>query len=183
MEVDAKVLEAMGLLRQAGRMDLLKEEALAPGRPARRASVGVTAAVAACSPPRASGTMQVRGGSRGAVAKGVSGAGKGRAGRQERGPASLRVSPEAGPSGIRLSWEPARTGKAGPQSVARPQGGRLRKARALKASAAGKGEGLRKAGVLHVRAAGKGEGQKAMGARGGPGAFSGKKGLTLSDRA
>ncbi|KAJ1137801.1 hypothetical protein NDU88_004197 [Pleurodeles waltl] len=59
MDVDAKVLEAVALLKQAGRMDLLKEEALVPGRPARRASAGVAAAVAACSPLRAVGGSQV----------------------------------------------------------------------------------------------------------------------------
>ncbi|KAJ1092149.1 hypothetical protein NDU88_005261 [Pleurodeles waltl] len=58
-------MEAVALLRQAGRMDLLKEGALAPGRPGRRASAGVAAAVAACSPPRLSGTAKVRGASRG----------------------------------------------------------------------------------------------------------------------
>ncbi|KAJ1126240.1 hypothetical protein NDU88_004648 [Pleurodeles waltl] len=47
MEMEAKVLEAVALLRQAGRMDLLKEGALA-----RRASAGVAAAVGACSLPR-----------------------------------------------------------------------------------------------------------------------------------
>ncbi|KAJ1119662.1 hypothetical protein NDU88_007847 [Pleurodeles waltl] len=61
MDSDAKVLEAVALLRQAGRMDLLKEEALVPGRPACRASAGVAAAVAACSLPRAAGGLQVRG--------------------------------------------------------------------------------------------------------------------------
>ncbi|KAJ1129025.1 hypothetical protein NDU88_007396 [Pleurodeles waltl] len=58
MEKDAKVLEALALLKQAGRMDLLREEALVPGRPARRASAGVAAAVAACSPPRPAGGAQ-----------------------------------------------------------------------------------------------------------------------------
>ncbi|KAJ1125419.1 hypothetical protein NDU88_003851 [Pleurodeles waltl] len=152
MDVDKNVLEAVALLRQAGRMDLLREEALAPGRPARRASAEVAAAVAACSPPRASGIVKVRSGSRGVVVKGASGAGKGRAGRRERVPASLRVSPEAGPS-TRRSWDSARKGKAGPQSVVRPQGGRVKKAGALEASAVGKGEGLKKAGALHVHAA------------------------------
>ncbi|KAJ1124403.1 hypothetical protein NDU88_002864 [Pleurodeles waltl] len=65
MEVEARVLEAVALLRQAGRMDLLKDGALAPGRPARRASAGVAAAVAACSPPRVAGACKVRGASRG----------------------------------------------------------------------------------------------------------------------
>ncbi|KAJ1099458.1 hypothetical protein NDU88_004559 [Pleurodeles waltl] len=55
MEQDPKILEAVALLRQVGRLDLLVEGALAPERPARRASAGVAAAVAACSPPRSSG--------------------------------------------------------------------------------------------------------------------------------
>ncbi|KAJ1189175.1 hypothetical protein NDU88_005926 [Pleurodeles waltl] len=63
METEAKVLEALALLRQAGRMDLLKEGALAPARPARRASAGVAAA--ACSPPRVAAAGKVRGASRG----------------------------------------------------------------------------------------------------------------------
>ncbi|KAJ1176109.1 hypothetical protein NDU88_001392 [Pleurodeles waltl] len=55
MEQDPKILEAVALLRHACRLDLLVEGALAPERPARRASAGVAAAVAACSPPRSSG--------------------------------------------------------------------------------------------------------------------------------
>ncbi|KAJ1123313.1 hypothetical protein NDU88_001784 [Pleurodeles waltl] len=43
-----KVKAALALLKQAGRMDLVHEEALASGCPARRASAGVAAAVAAC---------------------------------------------------------------------------------------------------------------------------------------
>ncbi|KAJ1089169.1 hypothetical protein NDU88_002320 [Pleurodeles waltl] len=39
-------MEALALLRQAGRMDLVKEEALVPGRPVCRASARVAAAVA-----------------------------------------------------------------------------------------------------------------------------------------
>ncbi|KAJ1180203.1 hypothetical protein NDU88_005425 [Pleurodeles waltl] len=58
MEQDPKILEAVALLRQAGRLDLLVEGALAPERPARRASTGVAAAVAACSPPRSSGVKK-----------------------------------------------------------------------------------------------------------------------------
>ncbi|KAJ1099148.1 hypothetical protein NDU88_004252 [Pleurodeles waltl] len=82
MEMEAKVLEAVALLRQAGRMDLLKEGALAPARPARRASAGVAAA--ACSPPRVVAADKVRGASWGAGAKGGPGAGKGRSTGQGR---------------------------------------------------------------------------------------------------
>ncbi|KAJ1136157.1 hypothetical protein NDU88_002575 [Pleurodeles waltl] len=53
MADEEKVQAALGLLRQGGRMDLVRVEALAPGRSARRASTGVTAAVMACSPLRA----------------------------------------------------------------------------------------------------------------------------------
>ncbi|KAJ1169827.1 hypothetical protein NDU88_001715 [Pleurodeles waltl] len=51
MEHNAKVREALALLKQAGRMNLLREEALAPGCPVCRASAGVAAVVAACLPP------------------------------------------------------------------------------------------------------------------------------------
>ncbi|KAJ1137544.1 hypothetical protein NDU88_003942 [Pleurodeles waltl] len=60
MAEESKVRSALALLRQAGRMDLVREEALAPGRPVRRASAGVAAAVAACLPPRAGTGWQVR---------------------------------------------------------------------------------------------------------------------------
>ncbi|KAJ1166461.1 hypothetical protein NDU88_006863 [Pleurodeles waltl] len=76
MESEKKVLEAVALLRQAGWLDLLKEGALAPTRPACRASAGVAAAVAACSPPRGSAACKVRGPSRGVGTRGGPGAGK-----------------------------------------------------------------------------------------------------------
>ncbi|KAJ1155834.1 hypothetical protein NDU88_008559 [Pleurodeles waltl] len=44
--------EAVALLKKAGRMDLLRQEALPALYPARKASHGVAAAVMACSPPR-----------------------------------------------------------------------------------------------------------------------------------
>ncbi|KAJ1154850.1 hypothetical protein NDU88_007593 [Pleurodeles waltl] len=94
MEMDAKVLEALALLQQAGRMDLVKEEALAPGRPARRASAGVAAAVTACSPPRRAGRAQVRGIARGPVRRAgmsAAGAGKGRASRRGLDPGSFQA--------------------------------------------------------------------------------------------
>ncbi|KAJ1149699.1 hypothetical protein NDU88_002504 [Pleurodeles waltl] len=126
MELDAKVLEAVALLKQAGRMDLLREEALAPGRPARRASAGVAAAVAACSPPRPAGGAQVRGVARGAVGragKGVAGAGKGRAGRRVPEPGSPRVSLEAGrPQELRSNCDSALRNKLRTRGAACPQG-------------------------------------------------------------
>ncbi|KAJ1216641.1 hypothetical protein NDU88_004242 [Pleurodeles waltl] len=59
MAEESKVRAALALLRQAGRMDLVREEALAPGCLTLRASAGVAAAVAACSPPRAGTGCQV----------------------------------------------------------------------------------------------------------------------------
>ncbi|KAJ1129014.1 hypothetical protein NDU88_007385 [Pleurodeles waltl] len=61
------VRKALALLQQAGRLNLLRPEALAPERPARQASAGVATAVLACSPLRAvSSGMQVRKGARAA---------------------------------------------------------------------------------------------------------------------
>ncbi|KAJ1127497.1 hypothetical protein NDU88_005896 [Pleurodeles waltl] len=77
--MEKKVQQALALLREAGRLDLLAPKALAPGRPVRRASAGVAAAVAACSPPRAAHGKKV-----GAVrGRGLreAGPGAGRAGR------------------------------------------------------------------------------------------------------
>ncbi|KAJ1117579.1 hypothetical protein NDU88_005777 [Pleurodeles waltl] len=88
MAEESKVRAALVLLRQAGCMDLLREEALAPGRLARRALAGVAAAVAVCSPPHAGAEWQVRGVGRlagGIELKGVAGAGKRRARRRARG--------------------------------------------------------------------------------------------------
>ncbi|KAJ1129381.1 hypothetical protein NDU88_007752 [Pleurodeles waltl] len=42
---------ALALLKKAGRMDLVNQEALAALRPARKAAQGIAAAVLACSPP------------------------------------------------------------------------------------------------------------------------------------
>ncbi|KAJ1089977.1 hypothetical protein NDU88_003117 [Pleurodeles waltl] len=77
---------ALALLQQAGRVALVRTEALATGRPVRRASAGVAAAVMACSPPRAVASVsKVRGVGRGAGGPGTEGeawAGRGRAGRR-----------------------------------------------------------------------------------------------------
>ncbi|KAJ1177988.1 hypothetical protein NDU88_003238 [Pleurodeles waltl] len=86
MAEESKVQVALALLRQAGRMDLVREEAFAPGRPARRTSAGVAAAVMACLPLRAGHGVQVRGVGRGAggpesgvaVGQGEGGPGSGR---------------------------------------------------------------------------------------------------------
>ncbi|KAJ1160968.1 hypothetical protein NDU88_001457 [Pleurodeles waltl] len=88
MSHEEQVRTALVLLRQAVRLDLLKEEALAPGRPARRASAGVTAAVMACPPPRAGAAcFQVRrGGKRedGPSSEGAAWEGYGRAEESRR---------------------------------------------------------------------------------------------------
>ncbi|KAJ1181972.1 hypothetical protein NDU88_007171 [Pleurodeles waltl] len=49
---DEYVQAALSLLKKAGRVDLVRQEALPALRPARKAAQGVAAAVMACSPPR-----------------------------------------------------------------------------------------------------------------------------------
>ncbi|KAJ1082038.1 hypothetical protein NDU88_002209 [Pleurodeles waltl] len=91
--MDPRGEEAMRLLKEAGRLDLLADGEACRERPARQASRGVAAAVAACSPPRSGGqrALQVRRG----------GSGRGRAGRvgapSRRGAADMRRRP--GPLG------------------------------------------------------------------------------------
>ncbi|KAJ1200658.1 hypothetical protein NDU88_004479 [Pleurodeles waltl] len=123
--MDPKVQEALALLRQAGRLDF---GALAPARPARRASAGVAAAVAACSPPRHLDGAQVRGGKGKALreaGRGVPRAGRGRAIR----PGVARGSPRAYPAvgrvgGLRAGGRSARRGPglkgSGPQHGDKP---------------------------------------------------------------
>ncbi|KAJ1174333.1 hypothetical protein NDU88_006155 [Pleurodeles waltl] len=162
MDVDAKVLEAVALVKQASRTDLLREEALVPGHPARRASAGVAAAVAASSPPRATGGSQVRGVARGAVGsavKGVPGAGKGTAGRR-----GLSQDPRGFPSrrGHRTSAQVVM------QLYALRQGRR--------GAARLQGQGIKKAGELQGRVTGKGKGSGAAPRGAGLGALSFRKG-------
>ncbi|KAJ1091297.1 hypothetical protein NDU88_004424 [Pleurodeles waltl] len=52
MAAEAKVQEALRLLQEAGRLDLVRAEVVGALWPARRAANGVVAAVLACSPPR-----------------------------------------------------------------------------------------------------------------------------------
>ncbi|KAJ1169335.1 hypothetical protein NDU88_001228 [Pleurodeles waltl] len=146
--MDQKMQEALALLRQAGRLDLVKEEALAPGRPACRASAGVAAAVAVCSPPRPAGGAQV-GGSKGKAFSGAgpgsSGAVRGRAGRGGQAPGSPRVSPREGRrQGLRAGGKVARRSpvvrrcvprhsarkKAGAEAARGRRAGRVKDARA-----------------------------------------------------
>ncbi|KAJ1164676.1 hypothetical protein NDU88_005110 [Pleurodeles waltl] len=55
---ERKVQEALRLLEEAGRLDLLQEGVGGPSRPPRRASGGVAAAVLACSTSRDVGGRQ-----------------------------------------------------------------------------------------------------------------------------
>ncbi|KAJ1162435.1 hypothetical protein NDU88_002903 [Pleurodeles waltl] len=74
--MDPRVRQAIRLLEEAGRLDLLAEDGARRERPARQAASGVAAAVAACSPPRGRGDRSKR------VPQGRgSGAGRGRAGK------------------------------------------------------------------------------------------------------
>ncbi|KAJ1106187.1 hypothetical protein NDU88_003590 [Pleurodeles waltl] len=132
---DPKVLEAVALLRQAGRLDLLREGALEPGRPARRSSAGVAAAVTACSPPRL--VEKVRGVGTGARARGGTKAGRVRAMRPAVRPAAAGDSSEAGPGWVQPGGSQARRCKAKPQEFRRPQGSRMGLTGALGKSAAG----------------------------------------------
>ncbi|KAJ1139672.1 hypothetical protein NDU88_006039 [Pleurodeles waltl] len=122
--MDARVVRAMELLKEAGRLDLLAAPAAPWERPVRRAASGVAAAVAACSPPR--------------ERKQVSGAGRGRSGRLApgypgRAATSLKSRPR--PLGVRRprggSHGGGRGGEenpAGPRQRRRP--GRLQAGRA-----------------------------------------------------
>ncbi|KAJ1145498.1 hypothetical protein NDU88_011784 [Pleurodeles waltl] len=110
--MDPKVQETLALLQQAGRLDLLKEEVLAPCRPARRASAGVGVVVAACSPPLAAREGQVRGEGR-KVARGAgpraSGVFRGWARGGGPAPGSPRaVLRESKSGGLRSGWKVAR---------------------------------------------------------------------------
>ncbi|KAJ1209566.1 hypothetical protein NDU88_004940 [Pleurodeles waltl] len=140
MEPDTKVLEAVALLRQAGRLDLLKEGALAPTRPARRASAGAAAAVAACSPPRGPTGGKVRGPARGVGAKGGPGAGKGSVRGRVRVGDSPRVSRAPGRAGRRPRLIPAANWGAGPRGSASRQAFGAGQVGALVPSAGKKGK-------------------------------------------
>ncbi|KAJ1154104.1 hypothetical protein NDU88_006860 [Pleurodeles waltl] len=154
MAQDEQVRAALALLRQAGRLDLVKEEALAPGHPARRASAGVAAAVVACSPPRAgAASLQVRRGGKGVG--GPSKVGKAAEGQRRdvkrngrgRGP---RASPGAGrPRAAPRQRDLGRTGKGAPL-VARSPG----KAGVLRSK--GKAGGPKACGFAEGEVAGKG---------------------------
>ncbi|KAJ1188757.1 hypothetical protein NDU88_005514 [Pleurodeles waltl] len=86
---EENVRKALALLEQAGRLDLVRLEALAPERPACQASAGLAAAVLACSPLRATSSgVQLRKGARvvgGPGRRGAAWAGPGEAGRRAAG--------------------------------------------------------------------------------------------------
>ncbi|KAJ1166609.1 hypothetical protein NDU88_007008 [Pleurodeles waltl] len=137
-----KVKAALALLKKAGRMDLVREEALAPGHPARRASGGVAAAVAACSPPRAGAGVQVRGfgrGAGGAAVKGAVRAGRRSAGRRVRECQGIPSGRPQAPSGSRRVVPRAGKGASG---AARPSGNKRAKMGGVALGAGtGKGDG------------------------------------------
>ncbi|KAJ1170920.1 hypothetical protein NDU88_002791 [Pleurodeles waltl] len=96
--MESKVQQALALLREAGRLDLVAPEALAQGHPVRRASAGVAAAVAACSPPRAAASGKMNAGRGRAVREAGLGAGRaarGRGGVSGRAREAPRASLEA----------------------------------------------------------------------------------------
>ncbi|KAJ1209125.1 hypothetical protein NDU88_004503 [Pleurodeles waltl] len=62
--MDPRVIRALELLQEAGRLDLVAAPAAPRVHPVRRAASGVAAAVAACSPPRGRQPMSGLGGGR-----------------------------------------------------------------------------------------------------------------------
>ncbi|KAJ1088643.1 hypothetical protein NDU88_001799 [Pleurodeles waltl] len=134
MDTEAKVREALALLRQAGRLDLLRDGALAPTRPARRASAGVAAAVAACSPPRVASAGKVRGAASGVGTKGGPGAGGRRFYGWERTGESQRVARGTGRTVQRKGCSPVQKRRAGAQVLSVRQAGVKKRAGALEHS-------------------------------------------------
>ncbi|KAJ1200494.1 hypothetical protein NDU88_004318 [Pleurodeles waltl] len=110
--MDGQVMEALRLLRKAGRLDLLADGGDHCARPARHTASGVAAAVAACSPPR---------GKRGRAPAQVRGLGLGRGGgceasaRQKAGGSVRRPRP----LGAQLSVQVEAKGKEDRTGVAR----------------------------------------------------------------
>ncbi|KAJ1151941.1 hypothetical protein NDU88_004720 [Pleurodeles waltl] len=108
--MDARVAEAMRLLREAGHLDLLADGVACRERLMRQAASGVAAAVAACSSPRSGGgrwAPQVRSVRGGKVCAGRAGTpSRQLATAVTRQPASLGAQPpsevERGGAGIGL---------------------------------------------------------------------------------
>ncbi|KAJ1178735.1 hypothetical protein NDU88_003977 [Pleurodeles waltl] len=125
MSQDEQGRAALALLRQAGRLDLLREEAPALGRPTHRASAGVTAAVMACSPPRAGAAcLKVRRsgiGAGGPSREGTPWEGHGRDGRRNLGGRGPRASRGAGrPQATLQLLGLERKGRGSPIAVCSP---------------------------------------------------------------
>ncbi|KAJ1142159.1 hypothetical protein NDU88_008486 [Pleurodeles waltl] len=160
MESEAKVREALALLRQAGRLDLLKEGALAPTRPARRASAGVAAMVAACSPPRVAARGKVRCASRGVVARGGPGAGPRRVYGRVRVGESSGVPQKPSRAERRQSGASVPKGRAGPRVEAGKQALEQGQIGALEASVTMKGKGKGKAAGARQQRLGVSQGKK-----------------------
>ncbi|KAJ1182070.1 hypothetical protein NDU88_007265 [Pleurodeles waltl] len=94
---EAEYLQAVvALLEKAGRMDLLRQEALPALCPARKAAHGVAAAVMACSPPRSGGRASQRRLAADTPGKRCGGRGRAPAGA----PASWEWRP--GPAGVQV---------------------------------------------------------------------------------
>ncbi|KAJ1194421.1 hypothetical protein NDU88_003710 [Pleurodeles waltl] len=143
--MDLKVQQALALLREAGRLDLVAPEALAQGRPVRWASAGVAAAVVACSPPRVAGSGKVSAG-RGQAGR-EAGPGAGRAGRGRVGfGGAVREAPRASlEAGLgqraRASGNTAQRGTAVRRYGARPGAALNKMAVPAKIGHGGKGKG------------------------------------------
>ncbi|KAJ1199006.1 hypothetical protein NDU88_002844 [Pleurodeles waltl] len=97
---DARVQEAFRLLREAGRLDLVKSRVGGPSRPTRRASSGVAPAVLACSESRGAASRHM-----------VSGRGGGRA--RARGEGRRNASRVPGARRVVARVSPAAKGAAG----------------------------------------------------------------------
>ncbi|KAJ1117895.1 hypothetical protein NDU88_006091 [Pleurodeles waltl] len=169
METEAKVLEAVALLRQTGRLDLLKDGALAPTRPVRKASAGVAAAVAACSPPREAPAGKVKGAASGVGTKGGSGSGSRSFSGRERGGESPKVPRGTGRAGQRPGWIPAQKWRAGPHVAAEQQAREGQRAGALEQSAVKKVNG-KKVGTRKGRPGEYGQKRRQASAAGAPAA-------------
>ncbi|KAJ1188194.1 hypothetical protein NDU88_004957 [Pleurodeles waltl] len=103
MAGEAKVQEALRLLEEAGRMDLVRVEAVVASRPARRAVSGVAAAVLACLPPfRAAAPKKAVSVGRKGNARALGGRDKGR--RWGRGVAARLRQLRPTPSGKAEVW-------------------------------------------------------------------------------
>ncbi|KAJ1210407.1 hypothetical protein NDU88_005771 [Pleurodeles waltl] len=143
--MDLKVQQALALLWEAGRLDLVAPEALAQGRPVRRASAGVGAAVVACSPPCAAGSGKVS-------------AGRGRAGREAGPGAGMAGRGRVGFGGA-VREAPRASLEAGLGQRARASGNTAQRSTAVRRYGARPGAALNKMAVpAKIGHGGKGKG-------------------------